>query len=48
MPFLLPPLGALFVLAAGCVAVAVVGVALAALAPALWISRQQPAMAMRE
>jgi putative ABC transport system permease protein len=48
IPFLLPSLPGLLVLIAGGLAVALVSVALAALLPAYRISRQDPAVAMRE
>lgn len=48
MPFLFPSLPSLALLVAGGLAVALGGVTLAALLPAVRISRQEPALAMRE
>lgn len=48
VPFLLPNLSGLLMLLAGGMLVALIGVTLAALIPALHISRQDPAVAMRE
>jgi putative ABC transport system permease protein len=47
-PFLFPSLPALFPLVIGGMAVALLGITIAALIPAFRISRQDPALAMRE
>ena len=48
IPFLLPSVGSLLLLVGGGLLLALVSVNLAALVPAFKISRQDPAIAMRE